>query len=225
LRALSLSLCLCLSLSLQSKAMSTELVPGDVITVPANGMIMPCDAVLVQGTCIVNESMLTGESVPVTKTSLPCAGEEAAAEYSPDEHKRHTLFCGTVVLQTRFYTGEAVKAVVVRTGEAGGGTGIMNKVDAKTIVTESLDIITITIPPALPAAMTAGIVYAQRRLKKVGIFCISPQRINMCGQLNLVCFDKVSPVQVHSLSLHKFRNSYCMFSYSINTTPRKYHTL
>lgn len=39
--------------------------------------------------------------------------------------------------------------------------------------------------------MTAGIVYAQRRLKKIGIFCISPQRINICGQLNLVCFDKV----------------------------------
>ena len=67
-----------------------------------------------------------------------------------------------------------------------------SQVPAKTIVIESLDIITITVPPALPAAMTAGIVYAQRRLKNVGIFCISPQRINMCGQLNLVCFDKVS---------------------------------
>lgn len=43
------------------QAMSTELVPGDVIVIPANGMIMPCDAVLVQGTCIVNESMLTGQ--------------------------------------------------------------------------------------------------------------------------------------------------------------------
>lgn len=42
------------------QAMSTELVPGDVISIPANGMPMPCDAVLVQGTCIVNESMLTG---------------------------------------------------------------------------------------------------------------------------------------------------------------------
>jgi cation-transporting ATPase 13A3/4/5 len=64
-------------------------------------------------------------------------------------------------------------------------------VPAKTIIIESLDIITITVPPALPAAMTAGIVYAQRRLKRIGIFCISPQRINICGQLNLVCFDKV----------------------------------
>lgn len=65
------------------------------------------------------------------------------------------------------------------------------QVPAKTIIIESLDIITITVPPALPAAMTAGIVYAQRRLKHIGIFCISPQRINICGQINLVCFDKV----------------------------------
>lgn len=66
------------------------------------------------------------------------------------------------------------------------------QVPAKTIIIESLDIITITVPPALPAAMTAGIVYAQRRLKRIGIFCISPQRINICGQINLVCFDKVT---------------------------------
>lgn len=72
------------------------------------------------------------------------------------------------------------------------------QVPAHTIVIESLDIITITVPPALPAAMTAGIVYAQRRLKRVGIFCISPQRINMCGQLNLVCFDKVELISVLS---------------------------
>uniref|UniRef100_A0A3P9BAR9 Polyamine-transporting ATPase 13A3 n=1 Tax=Maylandia zebra TaxID=106582 RepID=A0A3P9BAR9_9CICH len=224
------------------QAMSTELVPGDVIAIPANGMIMPCDAVLVCGTCIVNESMLTGESVPVTKTSLPSAGEEGARSYNIDEHKKHTLYCGTHVIQTRFYTGELVKAVVVRTGfstEKGqlvrsilypkptdfklyhdaylfllclvgvAGIGfiytivlsIMNKVPAKTIIIESLDIVTITVPPALPAAMTAGIVYAQRRLKRVGIFCISPQRINMCGQLNVVCFDKTGTLTEDGLDL------------------------
>lgn len=43
------------------QAMSTELVPGDIIAIPANGMVMPCDAILFQGTCVVNESMLTGE--------------------------------------------------------------------------------------------------------------------------------------------------------------------
>ena len=59
----------------------------------------------------------SGESVPVTKTSLPSSGEEATCSYDMEEHKRHTLFCGTCVIQTRFYAGELVKAVVVRTGE------------------------------------------------------------------------------------------------------------
>lgn len=53
----------------------------------------------------------------MTKTSLPSSGDEAAVGFSIDEHKRHTLFCGTQVIQTRFYAGELVKAVVVRTGK------------------------------------------------------------------------------------------------------------
>uniref|UniRef100_A0A4W4FIQ9 Cation-transporting ATPase n=1 Tax=Electrophorus electricus TaxID=8005 RepID=A0A4W4FIQ9_ELEEL len=229
------------------ETMSTDLVPGDVMVIPSNGTVMPCDAVLISGTCIVNESMLTGESVPVTKTNLPNPlqgekGEECDTVYGTEEHKRHTLFCGTNVIQTRFYTGELVKATVVRTGfstskgqlvrsilypkptdfklyrdaylfllclvgVAGVGfiysivLSIMNNVPAKTIVVKSLDIITITVPPALPAALTAGIVYAQRRLKKMGIFCISPQRINICGQLNLVCFDKTGTLTEDGLDL------------------------
>ena len=35
-----------------------------------NISIMQCDAVLLNGNVIVNESMLTGESVPITKTAL-----------------------------------------------------------------------------------------------------------------------------------------------------------
>ncbi|XP_008264910.1 polyamine-transporting ATPase 13A3 isoform X2 [Oryctolagus cuniculus] len=225
---------------------STDLVPGDVMIIPLNGTVMPCDAVLISGTCIVNESMLTGESVPVTKTNLPNPSVDikgmADEFYSPETHKRHTLFCGTTVIQTRFYTGELVKAIVVRTGfstskgqlvrsilypkptdfklyrdaylfllclVAVAGIGfiytiinsILNEVEVGVIIIESLDIITITVPPALPAAMTAGIVYAQRRLKKIGIFCISPQRINICGQLNLVCFDKTGTLTEDGLDL------------------------
>ena len=55
-----------------------------------------------------------GESVPVTKT--PLNQSEAHEIFSQDVHKRHVLFCGTEVIQTRFYGDQKVKAVVVRTG-------------------------------------------------------------------------------------------------------------
>lgn len=45
------------------------LVPGDVIEIPSTGCTMQCDAVLLSGNCILDESMLTGESVPVTNTA------------------------------------------------------------------------------------------------------------------------------------------------------------
>lgn len=61
----------------------------------------------------------------------------------------------------------------------------------ETILIRALDIITIVVPPALPAAMTVGTIYSQNRLKKRSIFCISPPRINVCGKIKLVCFDKV----------------------------------
>ena len=59
------------------------------------------------------------------------------------------------------------------------------------VLVRGLDLVTIVVPPALPAAMTVGIVYAQSRLKKADIFCISTNSINACGALDLVCFDKV----------------------------------
>lgn len=40
---------------------ASRLVPGDVMVLPPDGCVMPCDAMLVTGTCIVNESMLTGD--------------------------------------------------------------------------------------------------------------------------------------------------------------------
>jgi len=57
-------------------------------------------------------------------------------------------------------------------------------------VVRVLDIVTIVVPPALPAAMTVGTVYAQGRLKRASIYCISPPRINFCGKLKLIAFDK-----------------------------------
>ena len=46
----------------------------------------------------------------------------------------------------------------------------------KETILRALDVITIIVPPALPAALTVGTVYALNRLRKQKIYCISPQR-------------------------------------------------
>lgn len=60
------------------------------------------------------------------------------------------------------------------------------------IVIRSLDIYTVVVPPALPAAMTIGIVHSMERLKRLKIYCTCQSRINVAGKVKLVCFDKVS---------------------------------
>ncbi|XP_038672510.1 probable cation-transporting ATPase 13A4 isoform X2 [Scyliorhinus canicula] len=213
------------------KVPSSELAPGDVFLVTGNKQILSCDAVLTHGGCIVNESMLTGESIPVTKTPLPSVAAPNCWKSSTGDYKRHILFCGTQVIQSKATGQGEVKAVVYRTGftttkgelvrsimfpkpmdfklyqdafrflvclTVVATIGmiysvcilVLNGVPAGKVVRKALDVITIAVSPALPAAVTIGIIYAQERLKKKGIFCISPQRINICGQLNLICFDK-----------------------------------
>ena len=53
-----------------------------------------------------------------------------------------------------------------------------------------LDLISISVPPGLPASMSVGIAYSINRLKSSGIYCISPDKIILGGRVNLICFDK-----------------------------------
>src|SRR5688572_27575028 len=73
---------------------------------------MPCDAVLLTGSSIANEAMLTGESIPVIKNPLPNVSHQS---YDPDEDKNYTLFSGTEVIQNRKLGSNEVTAMVIRT--------------------------------------------------------------------------------------------------------------
>ncbi|XP_030793096.1 probable cation-transporting ATPase 13A4 isoform X1 [Rhinopithecus roxellana] len=222
---------------------SHVLVPGDLLILTGNKVLMPCDAILIEGSCVVDEGLLTGESIPVTKTPLPKMDSSVPWKtQSEADYKRHVLFCGTEVIQAKAACSGTVRAVVLQTGfnTAKGdlvrsilypkpmnfklyrdairfllclvGTATIGMIytlcvyvlsgePPEEVVRKALDVITIAVPPALPAALTTGIIYAQRRLKKRGIFCISPQRINVCGQLNLVCFDKTGTLTRDGLDL------------------------
>lgn len=53
----------------------------------------------------LNNIIFLGESDPITK-SPPSSIEEFF--YSSASHKHHTLYCGTKILQSRFYAGAQV---------------------------------------------------------------------------------------------------------------------
>ena len=127
---------------------SLDLVPGDFVLFPTTGgYTVECDAVLVEGSCVVNESMLTGESIPVTKVihafhwstlfilsskwsaliTLKLASywlilgkvaiPDEAVKFNYDHQRQFIMFQGTEVLQGKCKQGNYCKAVVIRTGE------------------------------------------------------------------------------------------------------------
>jgi len=102
---------------------SADLVPGDIYEISDPHLtIFPCDALLLTGDAIVNESMLTGESVPVSK--LPCTRNEelhllSLTKTIPPELANHFLYSGTRIVRVRRGTKKdagAAIAMVVRTG-------------------------------------------------------------------------------------------------------------
>lgn len=83
---------------------------GDLVWVE-NG-VLPCDLVLLRGEAIVDENMLTGEAVPVRKTSYS-PESSASTSYLPDVQKDCTLFGGTLAAQCRPATGDPAPLAMV----------------------------------------------------------------------------------------------------------------
>uniref|UniRef100_A0A671FD84 Polyamine-transporting ATPase 13A2 n=1 Tax=Rhinolophus ferrumequinum TaxID=59479 RepID=A0A671FD84_RHIFE len=183
---LSVQVCVCRPGGEKEWVDSSELVPGDCLMLPQEGGLMPCDAALVAGECMVNESSLTGF----------CTAKGGLM--SSILHPRPINF--------KFYK-HSMKFMAALSVLALLGTIYSifilhrNRVPVNEIVIRALDLVTVVVPPALPAAMTVCTLYAQGRLRSQGIFCIHPLRINLGGKLRLVCFDKTGTLTEDGLDV------------------------
>lgn len=265
---------------------TSSLQPGDVVHISTN-MILPCDVLLLAGSVVMSEAMLTGESAPVLKSALPLDAPDTGFKPDSDRDRRYILFGGTKVLQAKCgnvppvpsedlaadgvrclwdfgvpgpaasdhhshhhhrhagsITFEEMPAMglVLRTGfsTARGqlirailfpkpskfnferqtflfmrilllvlGVGIAfqvaiyrrNRVDAFKTFLDSLNLVTVAVPPALPLALSVGVSVALARLKSYGIFCSDSSRISAAGRVNCLCFDKTGTLTTDGLTL------------------------
>ncbi|KAI5171532.1 manganese-transporting P-type ATPase [Nematocida sp. LUAm3] len=92
----------------REEVLSTELRPGDKLLITQK-IQLPADAVILKGSAILNESMLSGEAVPVAKEALPQVNEP----FSTQKHKKHIVYGGTKILKI---DERGIECRIIRTG-------------------------------------------------------------------------------------------------------------
>jgi len=83
---------------------STQLLPGDLFALQRSASgdtSVPCDGLLISGSCVTMEALLTGESNPQTKESIELADDEQRLDMKRSHDKVHVVFGGSRLLQVR----------------------------------------------------------------------------------------------------------------------------
>jgi cation-transporting ATPase 13A3/4/5 len=139
---------------------SELLVPGDLILVQPN-KTAPCDCLLAQGGAVVDEAMLTGEPMPVTKLALDASLQKST--------KQNMIYGGTSVLDASgFGSEDGALAIVTAVGGASVRANLLRLVLFPTDVhfEWSKDISSVFIILALYAFGLAAVLVAQQSYGK-----------------------------------------------------------
>lgn len=198
------------------KRPASELVPGDAISL-ALGALVPADSTVVSGSVLIDQSMLTGESVPVEATandrvyagSLVRRGQ-ASAEVTATGAK--TYFGRTAELVRVAHSASSEQAAVFA---ATRNLAIVNGAVASLIVGYSaaagwpaaavigfaLTALLASIPVALPATFTLAAAFGAQILTRRGVLLTRLSAAHEAATMDVLCSDKTGTLTRNTLEV------------------------
>jgi cation-transporting P-type ATPase I len=195
------------------------LVRGDLVRLEA-GEVVPADCRILEATNLeVDESNLTGESLPVPKGPGPCPSDEVA-DRSCMVYEDTTIAAGeatAVVVATGVQTetsrsvaaaaehGDApeggvevrlhqlTRQIVPFAAVAGAGAvvaGLVRRWPMRDVIGTGVSLAIASVPEGLPFIATAAQLASARRLSDRNAVVRNPRTIEALGRVDVLCFDK-----------------------------------
>lgn len=205
-----------------------DLVTGDVVDLRP-GDVVPADCRILRATALeVDESSLTGESVPVTKCVEPVRADDVAERRSM-VYESTTVAAGhgrAVVVAVGAGTEagrsmaasrpggptggvEARLARITRTtlpialGSAGAvmAAGLLRGRATRDTVGAGVALAVASVPEGLPFLVSAAQLAAARRLSRRGAVVRDPRAVEALGRVDVLCFDKTGTLTEGRIAL------------------------
>jgi H+-transporting ATPase len=199
---------------------ATELVPGDTIKLSLGG-IVAADVKLVAGSILLDQSMLTGESVPIEAGpglqtyagALVRRGEATAIVTATGAR---TKFGRTAELVRTAHVESAQEKTVVRVVRnlaIFNGAIIVSlvmvahfgRMPVGEIIPLVLTAVLASIPVALPATFTLAAAVGARALARSGVLPTRLSAVDEAATLDVLCSDKTGTLTLNALTVTAIR--------------------
>ena len=196
--------------------LANALVPGDLVKLSLGG-IVPADVRVIDGSVLLDQSMLTGESVPTE------AGAGAVA-YAGALVRRGGASAEVTATGSRTYFGRAAELVRVAHSQSGAqkavvgvvvdlaafnglvvvlmvGYAVATGVAARELVALALTALLASIPVALPATFTLAAALSAQFLSRRGVLLTRLSAIHDAASVDVLCVDKTGTLTRNELEI------------------------
>ncbi len=199
---------------------ASELVPGDTVKLSL-GAVVAADVELVSGAVLLDQSMLTGESVPIEagpglKTFAGALVRRGEATAIVTATGARTAFGHTAELvRTAHVVSTQQKTVVrvVRNLALFNGVlitllvayALVRRMPGGDIIHLLLTAVLASIPVALPATFTLAAALGARALARVGVLPTRLSAVDEAATLDVLCADKTGTLTLNALTVTALR--------------------